>query len=225
MKLTTLSSNSKGNCHILKSSNGKFCILDCGIKFKDITSSKEFSSFQDLDFVFSSHIHLDHSKSLKDFALTGVEIVSYENIEPRKPINIGQWTLIPFPVLHNVPNYGLIIYDNYEQKRIVYATDFVKLPKIVNTDYWIYEINYDEFTVNKIIEKQEIEDLHIANNVKYHNSLESAIEYFSELGNKPKLIIACHLSNMGGCEENILREMQPLCDQIEIAKKNKTIKF
>ena len=225
MKLTTLSSNSKGNCHILKSSNGKFCILDCGIKFKDITSSKEFSSFQDLDFVFSSHIHLDHSKSLKDFALTGVEIVSYENIEPRKPINIGQWTLIPFPVLHNVPNYGLIIYDNYEQKRIVYATDFVKLPKIVNTDYWIYEINYDEFNVNKIIEKQEIEDLHIANNVKYHNSLESAIEYFSELGNKPKLIIACHLSNMGGCEENILREMQPLCDQIEIAKKNKTIKF
>lgn len=225
MEITTISSGSKGNCYILKSDNGKFCVLDCGVKMKDITTSSAFKTFQDLDFVFCSHEHKDHLGCFKDFALTGVECVSYETVEHRKPITIGQWTLIPFTVLHNAINYGLIIYDSYEQKRIVYATDFIKMPLIQGVDYWLYEINYDEFTVDKLIETKDLEELHVANNVKYHNSLESAVKYFSELGNKPKLIIACHLSNMGGCDKNILREMKPLCDRIEIATKGKTIKF
>lgn len=170
-------------------------------------------------------VHHDHSLSLKDFALTGVEIVSYENITSNKAIQIGQWILYPFPVEHNVLNYGIIIYDTFENKKMVYVTDFVSMPKIQNVDYWLYEINYDEFTVDKLIETQDLEELHVANNVKYHNSLESAVEYFSGLNNKPKLIVACHLSNIGGCDKNIVRQMKLLCDRIEIATKNKTIKF
>lgn len=57
MKVVTLSSGSKGNNYILQSDNGKFCILDCGLKFEDITNSKYFNSFSKLDFVFCSHIH------------------------------------------------------------------------------------------------------------------------------------------------------------------------
>lgn len=57
MELTTLATGSRGNAHILKSSNGKFCILDCGIKMKDITSSDNFNSFSNLDFVYCSHSH------------------------------------------------------------------------------------------------------------------------------------------------------------------------
>ncbi len=167
----------------------------------------------------------DHSLSLKDFALSGVEIVSYENIISNKPIKIGQWVLYPFPVAHNALNYGVIIYDTFEKKKMVYATDFVSMPKIQNVDYWLYEINYDKFTVDKLIDTQDLEDLHVANNIKYHNSLESAVEYFSGLNNKPKLVVACHLSNIGGCDKNILYKMRPLCDKVEIATKNKTINF
>lgn len=151
--------------------------------------------------------------------------MSYENIISNKTIQIGQWILYPFPVAHNALNYGIIIYDTFEKKKLVYATDFVSMPKIQNVDYWLYEINYDEFTVDKLIETQDLEELHVANNVKYHNSLESAVEYFSGINNKPKLIVACHLSNIGGCDKNIIRQMKPLCDRIEIATKNKTIKF
>lgn len=57
MEVITLATNSSGNSYILKSQNNRFCILDCGIKFKDITNNKAFSSFQDLDFVFCSHFH------------------------------------------------------------------------------------------------------------------------------------------------------------------------
>ena len=127
--------------------------------------------------------------------------------------------------MHNAINFGIIIHDNFENKTMVYATDFVKIPPIENVDYWLYEINYDEFTVDKLIDSRDLEQLHIANNVKYHNSLENAVAYFEALKTRPKLVIACHLSNMGGCAENIIHSMKPLCDRIEIAKKNKTFEF
>lgn len=225
MELTTLSTGSKGNCYILKSNNGNFCVIDCGIKFRDITNSESFGGFNKLDFIFVSHAHHDHNASLEDFKRSGVDIISYENIVSNTPTKIGQWTIYPFPVLHNALNYGAIIYDNFENKRMVYVTDFIKMPLIQNVDYWLYEINYDEFTIDKLIETKDLEDLHIANNVKYHNSLENAVKYFSSLNNKPKLLIACHLSNIGGCDKNILQQMKPLVDKVEIATKNKTIKF
>lgn len=225
MKVKVLGSSSSGNCYILKSSNGKFCILDCGIDYKKITNDKDFSGFSDLDFVYSGHIHKDHNLSLKDFELAGCECVTYENIIPNKKIEIGDWTLYPFLVKHNVANYGIIIYNKYDNQKLVYATDFTQMPKIENVDYWLYEINYDEFTVNKLIENVDLAKLHIANNIDYHNSLQNAVEYFKSLQNRPKLIIACHLSEMGGSEKIISETMKPLCDRFEIATKNKIIEF
>lgn len=99
------------------------------------------------------------------------------------------------------------------------------MPKIQNVDYWLYEINYDEFTVNKIIDNQDISKIHVANNIKYHNSLENAETYFSGLGNKPKLVVACHMSQMGGLEDNIGKRMKDYCDTIVIAKKNLVVEF
>lgn len=225
MEITTLGTGSKGNCYILKSNNGRFCVLDCGLKFKDITSNDHFDSFKNLDFLFVTHEHKDHSLSLKDFERSGVECITYENTIPKQKIEIGQWIIFPFAVIHNALNYGAIIYDKYEQKKIVYVTDFTKMPKIDNVDYWLYEINYDMETANQIIDKKDLEDLHIANNIKYHNSLENAMEYFENCTNKPKLIVACHLSNMGGCDKKILTRMQIFCENIKISRKNETIIF
>lgn len=55
MELTTLATGSRGNCYILSSISGKKCILDCGIKFKDIT--KNIPTFKNVDFVYCSHSH------------------------------------------------------------------------------------------------------------------------------------------------------------------------
>lgn len=57
MKMEVLSSGSRGNSYILKSDNGKFCVLDCGIKYSEITKNYSFDSFMNLDFVFVSHCH------------------------------------------------------------------------------------------------------------------------------------------------------------------------
>ena len=225
MEITTISTGSKGNCYILKSSNGKFCIIDCGVKFQSITNHNAFTTFTNLDFVFCSHEHKDHNLSVKEFESSGCETITYYNSEPNKTISIGQWKVRMFHVKHNALNYGLIIYDTVEKKTFCYATDFIEMPKIQNVDYWLYEINYDEFTVDKVIDNQDISKIHVANNIQYHNSLENAMSYFSELNNKPKLIIACHISNMGGTKERIIKSMNKFADRIEIATKGKTIKF
>lgn len=225
MKLVTLSTGSKGNSYILQSNNGKFCVLDCGIKFQDITNNENFNGFRNLDFVFCSHIHEDHSRSLEDFKNSGCEIISYENPRLNETIVIGQWRLRMFHVKHNAENYGIIIHDTNENKTFCYVTDFTEMPKIEKVDYWLYEINYDEFTVNKLIDEKDISKLHIANNIQFHNSLENSQEYFGNLKTKPKLIIACHKSNMGGLAENIENGMKDFCDRIVVAKKNLVVEF
>lgn len=57
MKMSVLSSGSQGNSYLIQSSNEKFCVLDCGIKFQDITNNENFNGFKNLDFVFVSHYH------------------------------------------------------------------------------------------------------------------------------------------------------------------------
>lgn len=222
MELLTISTGSRGNCYFLKSANGKTCILDCGIKYKDIT--KHIETFMNIDFVFCSHDHKDHSLSLKNFELSGCECISFKNVISQKKIKVGQWTLLPFQVAHNELNYGVIIYDEYENKKVVYATDFSSMPKIKNVDNWIYEINYDNFTVNKMIEGGYSDFSHLYHNLNFHNSLENAIEYFEKVG-KVKTFIACHLSNIGGLEDNIKKYMHKYAENVYISKKNKIIKF
>ena len=222
MELLTISTGSKGNVYRLTSANGKMCILDCGIKYRDIT--KHIETFMNLDFVFTSHSHIDHSLALKDFELSGCECISYKNIISKQKIEVGQWTLLPFQVAHNDLNYGVIIYDNYEKKKIVYATDFSAMPKIKNVDHWIYEINYDNFTVNKMIENGYTDFAHLHHNLNFHNSLESALEYFEEVG-KVETLITCHLSNIGGLEDNIKNYMNKYAKHLYIAKKGTKITF
>jgi transposase len=98
------------------------------------------------------------------------------------------------------------------------------MPKIKNVDCWLYEINYDEFTVDKIIDSQDISKIHVANNIQYHNSLENAERYFNELETKPEILIACHTSNMGGTPERIKDRMQKICNTT-VAKKGLKITF
>ena len=67
MTLDCIATGSNGNCYILKDTNGRAVILDCGIRFQDITHHKAFPNFFNIDFVFVSHSHSDHNKSLNDF--------------------------------------------------------------------------------------------------------------------------------------------------------------
>jgi hypothetical protein len=222
LDLTVLASGSSGNSYILKSSNGKFIVLDCGLKFKSITNNASFNGFKNLDFVFVSHNHKDHSNSEKDFENSGCEMITYDNIKSYEVKEIGQWKIQCFPAKHNALNYGIIIYDNIDKKLFCYATDFSEIPLIKNIDYWLYEINYSTEIAETQLLNGQIEMSHIQNTFAYHNSLENAIKYFSK-NSKPNTIIACHINNMQGLEKEILTKMKSLAENVYVAKKNTII--
>ena len=54
MVLTVLGTGSSGNCYLLELNN-KTIVLDCGLKFQDITNNKCFPKFSNISFVFVSH--------------------------------------------------------------------------------------------------------------------------------------------------------------------------
>ena len=78
-----------------------------------------------------------------------------EDINNMKAIRYSNWLVKPFMVSHNVENYGLIIKDLESGATTCYCTDFNAMPKIEHIDNWIYEINYDDETVEKKALKED----------------------------------------------------------------------
>ena len=77
---------------------------------------------------------------------------------------------------------------------------------------------------NKMIENGYTDFAHLHHNLNFHNSLESALEYFEDIG-KVETIITCHLSNIGGLEDNIKNYMNKYAKHLYIAKKGTKITF
>ena len=212
MTLDCIATGSNGNCYILKDTNGRAVILDCGIRFQDITHHKAFPNFFNIDFVFVSHSHSDHNKSLNDFKRTGCEIVSHETLQQKvQHWNIGNWELTTFPVPHNVPNWGVILKSKLTNEKFCYVTDFTAIPKIEGIDYWLYEINYIDGYIDKIIdENKDLKHFGFNN----HNSLEKAIDYFSELKTRPKKIFCCHSSGNHSINSVTYKKMKGFADEV-----------
>ena len=161
-------------------------------------------------------IHGDHNKSMKDFERSGCEMLTYETLEPK----VQYWyyehfKIITYPILHNVSNFGIIIQSLIDNEKICYMTDFVKAPKIEGCDKYIFEVNYIDAYIDEMIEENK-ELKH--NNFLNHQSLESAVDYFSELKTHCKEIICFHLSANNSIKSRILNAMQPFADKVSIAE-------
>lgn len=218
MLLTTIGTGSAGNCNVIKLNN-KYIVLDCGLQFEEITHSKNFPSFKDISFVWISHSHHDHNKSMKEFKTSGCTMLTYEMLEQKvQHFNIDNFDITTFPVNHNVENYGIIIKDIVSRETFCYVTDFNKIPKIEGVTHWLYEINYIEKDINGMIDAGKY-DKFKHTNFTHHNSLEYAIQYFTNLKTRPKEIIICHLSSENASAKRILEAMKPFADTVKIARK------
>ena len=221
MKINILSTGSKGNCAILDNGKSKI-MIDCGLKFEDITTHKAFGKFSDYEQILISHAHKDHSKSLKDFA----KYIDYINTDNTANIVYGftNWKVLPFEVQHNIKCYGYLIKDKISGKNVLWATDFNNIPILngVRIDIACLECNYDEQTVaDKIINGIEIQS-----NYQTHNSLENLIEYLGQLPRKPRMLLLLHKSNDGNLNQQLaLESVSSLADRVLIAEKDMEIEI
>ena len=197
---------SKGNCYILKADNGRCVILDCGLPFREITGNKLFCGFSKIDFVFCSHCHSDHSKSLKEFKQSGCEIVSYETLPPfTQKHRVHNWELITFPVAHNVMCFGVAIRNKRTNESLCYMTDFCKAPMIEGIDTFIFEVNYIDSLIDEMIDAdKDLKHLGFNN----HCSLEYAVDYFTRMKTRPKEIYCCHGSQSHSIKKKVYEGMK-----------------
>lgn len=156
MEFQILATGSTGNAVQIE----KKILVDCGVPYKTIEPV-----VNDLRLVLLTHSHLDHFKSstirrlalekplmrfgcgpflVKNLLEAGVPERQIDVLEPRVMYGYGVCNIIPFPLLHDVPNYGYKIH--FPHGKVFYATDTRSLQTVsaIGYDLYLVECNYKE---------------------------------------------------------------------------------
>ena len=157
MNINIIQSGSQGNA-VLLSHKGYHLLLDAGVKIDKLRKSLIDSNIRltHINGALISHSHGDHSSRVKDLCQLGIDCymaketakaINFDNhrlkiIEAHKQFSIGPWIILPFDLIHDVPNLGFLIAIG--EKKILYAVD---MPYISNVfkglTHILIECNYD----------------------------------------------------------------------------------
>lgn len=200
MEFKCISTGSKGNCYILENEKGETLIIELGIKqdeiFKNIKETTKIVG------AIYTHNHGDHNlKARKDktnsqlLSEWGIKVLGIDNMELGRKYNLGSYTIIPLPAVHDVPCYSYLIQS--DGRNVLFATDTSKLVKVngVEIDTFIVEVNYSIKLMNELLDSNEDEYemyLQAVKTNEKHLALETLCEYFEGLGYDPKQILTIH---------------------------------
>ena len=191
MKYKIIGSSSKGNAIIVED---RF-LLDCGVAF-----TKLKSYLKDIKLIFISHVHKDHlfPTTIKKIAydyptikfLTGSEEVVKKLVEygikktniyilnQSKWYDLGLVKVKLEPLIHDTPNYALLL--EYRAKKCLYVVDTASVENIEakNYDLYLIESNYKEDILKKHLQECEDEDRIYLERVPHtHLSYENANDF------------------------------------------------
>ena len=125
LKLRVLGSSSSGNSYALILDSGEILAIEAGCKFIDFKKMIDWKISNVVGCIVT-HEHLDHSYYIKDFMRSGIPVyTAFETqtaletitgertiaIPPRRPQQIGSFTVTPFNVSHDteIECYGYLI--------------------------------------------------------------------------------------------------------------------
>lgn len=167
VRYNIISTGSDGNATILED----FVLIDCGVPYKALEPY-----VSKLKLVLLTHIHSDHFKkqTIKRLAAerptlrfgccrwlvppllaAGVPERQIDVLEPRTMYGYGLCNVIPFMLMHNVPNCGYKVH--FPTGKAIYATDTNNMNGVqaLGYDLYLIEANYkDEEIKTKIEEKK-----------------------------------------------------------------------
>lgn len=149
-----ISSGSHGNAVRIEN-----ILIDCGTPHKLIERD-----LYKVDYLLITHSHSDHIKpstynrirrkfphikSVANYSVAyeyNVDIISAHN----NPIQLGDWTITPFPCVHDVVTQGFVI--ERDDLSIIYATDTATLDNAPKKkyDYLFLESNHDENKIKQV---------------------------------------------------------------------------
>ena len=119
---------------------------------------------------------------LKDkLILGGIKSSKIDILKHNKIYDYGTFKISAVPLIHDVKNYGLKIFDLETKEKIIYVVDTNKIDHIIAVDYDLYLIegNYDEDKLESNI-KSDIEKGIYSYGMRVkdtHLSIQAASEY------------------------------------------------
>jgi len=218
MELYTVGTGSLGNCYLLKRDNNKIIALDCGCKWRDVLIGCNFRPI-DIELALVTHSHNDHARYVGDFTGNGIDLVSYENVKPKKIYKKGDSAVVPFEVPHDVKNYGYLI--RVDGRTIVYMTDFGYCKytfKSWNVNTFIIACNYTS--------QPDSEEANYAHVVMGHSSLDTVKDILAvNKSDSMRNVILCHTSSSADTELMVSEIKQVVGDgvNVTVARKREVI--
>ncbi len=241
MKVSVLSSGSKGNSCFIKENDTEI-LIDLGTTSSYIEKNLESlnTNPKNIKAIILTHTHVDHTNALKVFTkkyntkvyLTkpmykelNINLPNYEFID--KEINIENLKIIPFKTSHDVADSNGYVIES-KDKSIVYVTDtgYINVKNydlLKNRDLYVFESNHD---INLLMENPKY-PYHIKQRIlgdKGHLSNNDSSTYLKKLaGNKTKHIVLAHLSEENNTEELAIKTLKDknISDcEILVAKQN-----
>ena len=216
MHLKCLGSSSAGNCYLLTSNSGETLILDCGIPIKEIKKGLNWN-IRNVVGCIVSHVHSDHSKSVKDFEDMGIPVCKpYEALLMNQFLANSYFTVRTFELTtldgrwthtnsdgSECPCYGFLI-THPEMGKMLYVTDTNLIKwKFKGINHILLGTNYDKDLVN-------VDNQSKANHVfRGHLSIDTACEFVkSNNSNDLQNVIMCHLSSENADSDSFIKKMK-----------------
>lgn len=238
MKISVLSSGSKGNCTYVETSNHKI-LIDIGTSSLYVEKALKNIGVDpsSIDIILITHAHIDHVGGLKVFCKKYNPLVYIsDKIQKEANLNIMNVnndeqinenydiTIKSIKLSHDVTDIrGYIIEEN--NSSMVYITDTGYISEkvfndIINKNLYVFESNHDiEMLMNnpKYPHHTKIRIL----SDKGHLSNKDSAYYLSKLiGNNTKHIILSHLSEQNNTEELALVTLNDTLKRKNIDFKN-----
>lgn len=230
MKLHVVGSSSSGNGYVLESKNSAL-ILECGVPFNDILKTIDFKIEKIIGGV-CSHEHSDHAKYIDKYVHRGILMLNnvYEHhysisIKHREKIVLGEFTIIPLKMIHDVECFGFLIHHK-ECGTILFTTDTSDIPyNLKNVNHMIIEANYTQDILDTKQVNHKINH-HLASRIENsHLSFEKCNQFIRGSDLKAlETITLIHLSNSNSHALNYVNQLQEeIGIPISIAEPNSII--
>lgn len=235
MKLHTIQTGSIGNCFLLIGEK-ETLIIEMGVNFPFVKNALNYDLSKVVGCIVS-HSHQDHCKGVKEAVKSGIEVycgeqhVKHHNLKPilrsKETIKIGEFTVMPFDLKHDVPCLGFLI-KHPECGTVVFITDTIYCPyKFEGVNNWIIEANYCEEIVAKRRESGTFNHFVHDRVIRSHMSIQTCLQLLEANDTtKTNNIVLIHLSDGNSHAEEFEQKVRKQTHaKVTVATKGQTIEF
>lgn len=235
MKYYVLASGSKGNATFIEE-NGTGILIDCGITKKQLNFklSELGLSEDDIDYVFLTHDHYDHSKNIHTFTKDKIytakgnldDVDNQHELIPYQEYTFGSLQAFVLRISHDATNPIAFIFKGEESLLYMTDTGYVSQRNrdlIHDLNYYIIESNHDIGMLMNTRRPLVLKN-RILGDTGHLNNEYSARVMAEVIGPHTKEITLAHLSQEANTPELALDTYYMVFDELQIDFDQKMIR-